>query len=477
MTRSIGLLLILVSSAAAQGADKLAWPRFRGPNGSGVAENARPPIEISPEKNVKWKVAAPSGLSSPIVAGDNLVLTAFQDSKLFTIAYDRATGREAWRAEAPAKQIEKFHETEGSPAASTPATDGQRIVSYFGSCGLVCYDLSGKEQWRFEMPTATTPGNFGSGVSPILENGTVILVRDGPKDAKIVALDATTGRPRWEKSRQSPISYSTPIVWDAPSGKQVVVAGHARLIAYDLRSGTEKWFVQGIPSGCCASPVTADGKLFFAGWSPGGSDEKEFQMPAFDTLLKDLDKDQDGALSRDEADKMFAGFFDAQDADQNGQITRQEWDTVMKFVKEGKNVAFALKPGGSGDVTASHVLWQQTKGLPYVPSAILYRGQYVMVKDGGIVTAYDATTGKEIYQKRAVAAGNYYASPVAANGNIYFTSLTNGVVTVLKAGTAAPEVVAENPPLGERTAATPAIADDALYVRTAEHLYAFGDKK
>jgi outer membrane protein assembly factor BamB len=97
-----------------------------------------------------------------------------------------------------------------------------------------------------------------------------------------------------------------------------------------------------------------------------------------------------------------------------------------------------------------------------------------MVKDGGIVTAYDAATGKEIYQKRAVAAGNYYASPVAANGNIYFTSLTNGVITVLQAGTTTPEVVAENPPLGERTAATPAIADDTLYVRTAEHLYAFG---
>jgi outer membrane protein assembly factor BamB len=200
-------------------------------------------------------------------------------------------------------------------------------------------------------------------------------------------------------------------------------------------------------------------------------------MPAFDTLLKDLDKDTDGALSRAEAGKNFEGFFDAQDIDLNGQISRDEWDRTLKFIKEGKNIAFALKPGGSGDVTTSHVLWQQTKGLPYVPSAILYRGQYVMVKDGGIVTALDATTGKEIYQKRAVAAGNYYASPVAANGNIYFTSLTNGVVTVLKAGTETPEVVAENAPLEERTAATPAIAGDTLYVRTAEHLYAFGGKK
>jgi len=100
-----------------------------------------------------------------------------------------------------------------------------------------------------------------------------------------------------------------------------------------------------------------------------------------------------------------------------------------------------------------------------------------MVKDGGIVTAYDARTGQEVYQERTVAAGKYYASPVAANGNIYFTSLDDGTITVLKAGSAKPEVLATNPKLGERTAATPAIADNALFVRTDKHLYAFAEKK
>jgi outer membrane protein assembly factor BamB len=101
-----------------------------------------------------------------------------------------------------------------------------------------------------------------------------------------------------------------------------------------------------------------------------------------------------------------------------------------------------------------------------------------MVKDGGLVTAYDAKTGNDVYlHKRAAAPGRYYASPVAANGNIYFTALDDGAVTVLKAGAEKPEVVAENPPLGERVAATPAIADDTLYVRTDKHLYAFGGKK
>jgi outer membrane protein assembly factor BamB len=123
------------------------------------------------------------------------------------------------------------------------------------------------------------------------------------------------------------------------------------------------------------------------------------------------------------------------------------------------------------------MLWKKTRGLPYVPSPIEYRGQLVMIKNGGLVTAYDAKTGDEVYvQKRGAAPGRYYASPVGANGHIYLTSLDDGTITVLKAGSPTPQVVATNPPLGERVAATPAIADDTLYVRTDGHLYAFAEK-
>jgi outer membrane protein assembly factor BamB len=480
MTRSIALFTLLFFAAVAHAADDpLVWPRFRGPNGSGVADGQNPPVEIGPEKNVKWKVPAPSGMSSPIIAGDKLVITAFDDGKLYTIAYNRADGREAWRAHAPLKKLEEFHKVEGSPAASTSATDGKRVVSYFGSCGLVCHDLSGKELWKHEMPPTAIAGNFGSGVSPIIAGDTVVLVRDDVKDAKIIALDLVTGSPRWETKRQSPTSYSTPVVWDTPRGREVAVAGHARMIGYELKSGKEQWYVHAVPSGCVASPVVGDGgTLLFAGSSPASGDDPEFKMPSFDSFLKDLDKDTDGALSRGEAKAAFQGFFDAQDANKDGKVTRDEWDTILKFMSEGKNTAFALKAGGSGDVTKSHMVWKKERGLPYVPSAIVYRGQYVMVKDGGLVSAYDAKTGSEIYvQKRAAAAGSYYASPVAANGHIYLTSLNEGIVTVLKAEAPSPEVVAENPPLGERIAATPAIADNALYIRTAENLYAFGAKK
>lgn len=477
--RSIVLLATVLVTATVQAADgQLVWPQFRGPGGSGVAEGQKPPVELGPEKNVRWKVAVPPGLSSPIVAGDLLVLTAFEDGQLYTIAYRRDDGSEAWRAHAPAGAIEPYHKTEASPAASTPVTDGRRIVSYFGSCGLFCYDPAGNELWRHPLPTAATMGDFGSGVSPVLADGTVVLLRDELKDPKILAVDAATGRLLWEKKRQSVSGYCTPAVWSTPAGKQIAAPGFGKMIGYDLRTGEERWFVEGMPSACCATPVTAGADLYFAGWSPGDPAEKDFQMPTFDSLLAEGDADKDGVLSKQESlNTAQKDFFDNNDMDDDGRITRDEWDSVLKFLAETRNSAFRLRPGGRGDVTNTHVAWKQTKGLPYVPSAIVYRGQYVMVKDGGIVTAYDAQTGERVYQKRAVASGGYYASPVAAAGNLYFVSLADGVVTVLRGGAPTPQLVAENPPLGERVTATPAIADDTLYIRTAGHLYAFAEQK
>ena len=452
-----------------------AWPQFRGPNGSGVSEGQKPPVEFGPEKNLKWKVPAPGGMSSPIVAGDKLVITAYDNGKLYTIAYNRADGKEAWRAMAPAMKIEPYHKTEGSPAASTPATDGKRIVSYFGSCGLFCYDLAGKELWKLEMPTAQIMGNFGTGVSPIIADGMVILLRDVTKDSKIMAIDLASGKPKWEKKRLSPISYGTPVVWDTPAGKQIVAPGHARLIGYDLKTGDEKWSVTGIPAGCCNSPIAAGDVLLFAGGMSGGDNAK---MPTFDDLLKLLDKDGDGAISREEAqNSQLKDFFDNQDINKDGKITRDEWDTILKFMSEGKDGAFAVKAGGAGDISKTHVLWRKAKGVPHVPSALAYRGLLIMVKDGGVVTAYDSKSGKQVYQERAAASGRYYASPVAANGHVYLSGLDDGTVTVLRVGSDKIEVVAINSSLGERVAASPAIANHTIYIRTAGHLYAFAEKK
>ncbi|WP_010584657.1 outer membrane protein assembly factor BamB family protein [Schlesneria paludicola] len=479
MIRNILLTACLGAVSSTGFAAGPEWPQFRGPNGSGIAVGAKPPVTFGPDQNVKWKVPVPSGASSPVIVGDKLYLTAFDEGKLFTIAYSTTNGRELWRAEAPAKAIEAYHKTEGSPAASSVATDGKTVVAYFGSCGLFAYDLTGKELWKYELPMAKTAADFGTGVSPLLVDGLVVLQRDEMNQPQIVVLDAATGRPKWEVKRPPATSYCTPAVWDTAGGKQIVCGGYGRMVSYDLQTGEEKWSVAGMPSATCTTPVVGDGMLYFSGWSPGDAEDSEFKFPKFDDLLESGDVNKDGQVSRDESEKTFLkGFFDSNDTDKNGQLTREEWDAIIKYMSAGKNSVFAVKAGGHGDITKTHVAWKKTKGMPYVPSAILVGGQYFMVKDGGLCTAYDAVTGKEIYvQKRAVAAGRYYASPVSANGNVYVVSLDDGTFTVLKAGTDQPEVVAENPKLDEKTSATPAIVGDTIYVRTANHLWAFAETR
>ena len=468
----VGLVGSLVFAADAE------WPQFRGPNGSGIAIKATPPTEFGPDKNVKWKVPVPPGASSPVIADGKLFLTAFDGGKLYTIAYATADGKKLWRVEAPAEKIEAFHATEGSPAASTVATDGKIVVSYFGSCGVFAYDLAGKPLWKYDLPTAQTTADFGTGVSPILADGMVILQRDEMKDAKIVALDAKTGSLKWEKKRPPSTSYGTPVIWEVDGGKQIVCGGYGKMVSYDLKTGDEKWSISGMPAATCTTPVVGDHMLLFAGWSPGDSEDKEFKMPTFDDLLKQGDDDKDGKISRKESEKTFLkGFFDNNDTNKDGFLTRDEWDAAVKMMSSGKNSTFAVKPGGMGDISKTHIIWKKTKGMPYVPSAILVGEQYFMVKDGGLCTAYDAKTGKEIYvQERVAAAGRYYASPVSAEGHIYVVSLEDGTFTIFKAGAEMPEVVAKNPKLGERVSATPAIVGDTLYVRSAKTLWAFAKK-
>lgn len=478
LRRMLFVALCGCGSAMVSAADR-DWPQFRGPNGSGIAADAKPPVKFGPETNVKWKTSVPPGASSPVVIGDKLFLTAFEEGKLYTIAYSTTNGKELWRAEAPAEKIEAYHKTEGSPAASSVVSDGKIVVSYFGSCGLFAYDLSGKQLWKYELPMAQTAADFGTGVSPILVDGLVILQRDEMKAPQLIALNAANGKVKWETKRPPATSYGTPTIWDDGSGKQIVCGGYGRMVSYDLKTGEERWSISGMPSACCTTPVIGDGMLFFSGWSPGDAEDSEFKFPLYDDMLKTGDANNDGKISREESDNTFLkGFFDNNDTDKDGLLTREEWDAIIKYMSASKNSVFAVKPGGKGDVTKSHVAWRKTKGMPYVPSAILIGGQYFMVKDGGLCTAYDAKTGKEVYvQKRAAANGRYYASPVAANGNIYVVSLDDGTFTVFKSGTDSPEVIAENPKLDEKTTATPAIVGDTLFVRTANHLWAFAEKK
>jgi len=435
-----------------------------------VADGQSPPVHFGPGSNELWKVSVPAGVSSPCVWGDSIFLTAFNDGKLETLSLDRKSGKVRWRQTAPAKELEKFHPKEGSPASATPATDGRSVVSYFGSCGLFCYDFSGKEKWRLELPTAQQAGDFGSGTSPILAGKFVLLNRDQSKGSELLAVDLRTGKIVWRADRSDlNSSFGTPVIWKTKEAEEVVLPGYLEMRAYDLKKGTERWRVRGLPSGVCTTPVIGDGLLFFAGWSPGGGDAP---MPTFENIAGKDDADKDGVLTFEEASPGMKGFFASYDRNGDKRLTREEWDAFSAALAKGRNSLLALKPGGKGDITESHVAWKQTRGLPYVPSPLFYRGQVYIIKDGGMISCFKAQSGEVVYeQERVGAMGNYYASPVAADGRIYVASV-NGVLSVLDAGSK-PEVLGRAD-FKERLASTPAIVDNKLYIRTADHLWAFG---
>lgn len=456
--------------ASASAADN--WPQFRGPNCSGVSESAKPPVAFAPGTNQLWKVSAPPGASSPCVWRDWIFLTAFEDGKLETLCYARRDGKLLWKADAKAEKIEDFNTAEGSPAASTVATDGKHVVSYFGSCGLICYDTKGKELWRHPLPTAQSAGSFGTGGSPIIVDGLVLVSRDQVTGSSLLAVDLKTGEKSWETARtDTPPGFGTPIFWKNNGAKEVVMPGSLKLKGYDLKTGAERWSLAGMPSFTCTTPVAGGGMLFFAGWSPG---KEPGTAPSFSDMAAGADKNNDGAITLEESKTIgMESFFKALDVNADGKITAEDLDAMKTNMAKGENVLVAVKPGGKGVLTESQVAWKQTRGLPYVPSPLFYRDKVYTVKDGGIISSYDALTGKPDYQQeRLEAIGNYYSSPVAADGRIYVASL-NGRVTVLAAGGELPKVLYQAD-FGERISATPALVGKAIYYRTATALYAFG---
>lgn len=447
------------------------WPGFRGPNCSGIAGDARPPVKISLTNAVLWVTEVPWSPSSPCVWGERIFLTTFAEGQLQTRCYDRRSGQLLWTRGVKPEKLEPFHKTEASPAAATPATDGRHVVSYFGSLGLICHDPEGKELWRHALPVALSGGSFGSGTSPVIAGNRVILNRDQDTNSSLLAINVETGKTVWEAPRpEASGSFGTPIIWENEGVEQVVTPGCVRLKGYELRSGKEDWMVSGVTCFACTTPVIGDGLLFFAGWAPGKSDAP---WPSWDKFLAQYDKNKDGEITFDEFPEGQREFMTGLDVNHDGKITKADWDLIEAQNAKGENVLVAVGGGGHGDITQTHVRWSFKRGLPYVASPLYYEGRVYLIKDGGLLSSFDAKTGNPYYvQERLGASGSYYSSPVAADGRVYLASVS-GTVSVVKAGGDKPELL-HQASFGERIFATPALVGERLYLRTHGKLYAFG---
>ena len=427
LSASVMRLLLVAAGLAAWGAD---WPRFRGPDGMGVAEGARPPVKWSATENVAWKATVPGvGWSSPVVVGDRVYLTTAVSSgpieemkkglyfggnrgkvtdehRFLAIALDAGTGkvvweRELWRGVPPGSRHLK-----NSFASETPVADGERIYFYFGQIGLFALDRTGKIVWTLRNEPVETRYGWGTAASPVVHKGRIYIVNDNDSASYLMAVDAKTGKVIWRVARPDEKSnWSTPFVWEHDGTAEIVTTGTVKNRSYDL-DGKLLWEMGGMSSIAIPTPMAKHGLLY-----------------------------------------LTSGYV----GDENRPV-------------------FAIRPGARGVVGEKHIAWKLPQAGPYNPTPLLYGDYYYTLLDRGFFTCHDARTGKEIYGKQRIdpGAGAFTASPVAANGKIYLLS-EDGDTFVVEAG-AEFKVMGKNS-LDEMTMATPAVAGDALFIRTVSKVY------
>lgn len=450
------------------------WDRFRGPNGSGVFEAKNLPAEFAPDKNVVWKVALPPGHSSPILVGDRIFLTAFEGNKLLTFSLDRATGKILWRREAPRTRTTEV-DKRNSPASPSVATDGKNIYVFFNDFGLISYGFDGNQRWT--VPLGPFTNVYGMGASPVVVDDKVVLVCDQSSGSFIAGYNLSDGKQRWKTTRPEALSgHSTPSIMKDANGKSLIVAPASfRLDVYSADTGESVWWMHGLASEMKSVPVIDGDTIYINGYNtPENDPGKQVAVAPFDEVVKKFDKNGDGKISIDEApDQRTKTYFPYIDLNKDGVMDADEWK-MFAATMAATNSLMAIKAGGHGDVTTTAVQWKFHKSIPQLPSVCLYRGVVYMINDSGVLTTLDAKSGDVFKQARLRAVSDkYYASPVAADGKVYFASLS-GIVAVLKAG-GDQELIAANK-IDEDIYATPAIENGRIYIRTVSNLYCFGEK-
>lgn len=434
------LTLITTASAAPP-----QWPSFRGPGATGVADGHNPPTtwDVETGINIRWKTPIP-GLahSSPIVWDDHIYLTSavssdpnpylrtglygespdhpedlIHDFRVYCI--NKKTGKIIWQQSANSGIPKVKRHIKSSHANCTPATDGKHLVALFGSEGLYCYDMTGRLLWKKDLGLLDAGAfnaaeiQWGFGSSPIIHQDMVIVQCDVNNQSFLAAYDVNTGQEKWRILRDAMPAWGTPTVHQADGQSQIILNGYEHMGGYDLATGQELWRLTGGGDIPVPTPYVAHDLIFIT--------------------------NAHGRLRPIYAIKPSA----------RGDISLKEGQTSNEFIA-----------------------WSRPKRGSYIPTSIVH-GDYLYVGDDrGILSCYHAKTGEKVYRKRlAKGAGAHSASPVAADGNLYFTA-EDGQIRVITAG---PEfkLLATNT-MNAPCLATPAISDGMIFIRTAKQLVAIG---
>lgn len=438
------MLLQTISGAGAPrpGVD---WPQFRGVRASGVDDRHPTPTswDVATRKGILWKTPVPGlGHGSPVVWGDAVyVATAISGRKNADLkvglygdidpvnddtahewrvyALDKRTGAVRWQITAHSGVPAIKRHTKATHANSTLATDGERIVAFFGSEGLHAFDLAGKPLWRKDLGVLDAgyylvpEAQWSTGSSPILHDGVVVVQADVQKGSFLAAFDARDGRELWRQTRDDVPTWGTPTLHEVGGRAQLLVNGMRHAGAYDFRTGAVIWKLSGGGDIPVPTPVASDGLVFVT--------------------------------------------------NAHGKLA------PVYAIKETATGDISLK---EGEAANDAVVWSYPRGGGYMSTPLAYRGLLYVVTYNGILTAYDSRTGERKFTQRlADGTSAFTSSPVAADGKVYLAS-EDGRVFVLKAGPVF-EPLATND-MTESTLATPALSEGAMIWRTQHHLLAVG---
>jgi outer membrane protein assembly factor BamB len=436
-------LLIAIFALAGWTAECLGqeyWPRFRGPQATGVApDDARLPATWSQTENVKWAVDVPGwGWSCPVVWGDKVFLTTVvSDAESETpkkglylgqgvrepspgihhwwvYCFDLKSGAVNWRHEAHTGQPTVPRHPKSTYATETPTTDGERLYVLFGDVGLYAYDLDGQPLWSHPIEPKKTFYDYGAAASPICHAGQVLVLYDNQEESFLASFDAATGEQQWRTLRDESSTWATPFIWENELRTEIITCGKKRNRSYDLQ-GNLLWEFDGRMSNLVIpSPFAAHDLLYI----------------------------------------------------------------TSGYVGDDHRPVYAIRPGAAGDISLEEgaqsndfIAWYLPKGGPYNPSPIVFGDHYYTLFDRGFMTCHEARTGDEVYGKTAFARGaTFTASPWAYNNQLFFLS-EDGDTFVVKAG-ADFQLLGTNS-LDELCLSTPAISQGNLLIRTASKLYCF----